>query len=130
LIVDHSSYEDVIFSYNLSKTNKLRFLSDVIVTSQIQMTPQIISTHHFIHGSYLRYYFVDKHKEFSKYWMLVAQILRNIEYVFATEDEFSFYSRIKITLGIWFSLFHATINKISGIELIRSKLKNVHSSNF
>ena len=123
LIVDHSSYEDVIFSYNLSKTNKLRFLSDVIVTSQIQIAPQTTSAHQFIHGSYLRYYFVDKHKEFSKYWMLVAQILRNIEYVFTTEDKFSFYSRIKVTLDIWFSLFHASVNKITGIELIRSKLK-------
>ena len=130
LIVDHSSYEDVIFSYNLSKTNKLRFLSDVIVTSQIQMAPQITSSRQFIYGSYLRYYFVDKHKEFSKYWLLVAQILRNIEYIFVTKDEFSFYSRIKIALDIWFSLFHASINKIAGIELISSKLKNVNSSNF
>jgi hypothetical protein len=130
LIVDHSSYEDVIFSYNLSKTNKLRFLSDVIVTSQIQMAPQITSTHQFIHGSYLRYYFVDKHKEFSKCWLLVAQIVRNIEYIFVTKDEFSFYSRVKIALDTWFSLFHASINKIAGIELIRSKLKNVNSSNF
>ena len=130
LIVDHSSYEDVIFSYNLSKTNKLRFLSDVFVTSQVQIAPQTTGTLQFIHGSYLRYYFVDKHKEFSKLWMLVAQILRNIEYIFATEDKFSFYSRIKITLDVWFSLFHASINKIAGIELIRSKLKNVNSSNF
>jgi hypothetical protein len=130
LIVDHSSYEDVIFSYNLSKTNKLRFLSDVVVTSQIQIAPQITSAYHFIHGSYLRYYFVDKHKEFSKYWLLVAQILRNIEFVFLTKDKISFYSRIKIALDIWFSLFHASINKTAGIELIRSKLKNVNSSNF
>ena len=130
LIVDHSSYEDVIFSYNLSKTNKLRFLSDVIVTSQIQMAPQITSTHQFIHGSYLRYYFVDKHKEFSKCWLLVAQIVRNIEYIFVTKDEFSFYSRVKIALDTWFILFHASINKIAGNELIRSKLKNVNSSNF
>ena len=130
LIVDHSSYEDVIFSYNLSKTNKLRFLSDVSVTSQKQIAPQTTSTHQFIHGSYLRYYFVDKHKEFSKYWLLVAQILRNIEYIFVTKDEFSFYSRVKIALDTWFSLFHASINKIAGIELIRSKLKNVNSSNF
>jgi len=130
LIVDHSSYEDVIFSYNLSRTNKLRFLSDVIVTSQIQIAPQITSTHQFIHGSYLRYYFVDKHKEFSKCWLLVAQIVRNIEYIFVTKDEFSFYSRVKIALDTWFSLFHASINKIAGIELIRSKLKNVKSSNF
>ena len=130
LIVDHSSYEDVIFSYSLSKKYKLRFVSDAIVSSQIQMAPQITSSRQFIYGSYLRYYFVDKHKEFSKYWLLVAQILRNIEYIFVTKDEFSFYSRIKIALDIWFSLFHASINKTAGIELIRAKLKNVNSANF
>jgi len=130
LIVDHSSYEDVIFSYSLSKKYKLRFVSDAIVSSQIQMAPQITSSRQFIYGSYLRYYFVDKHKEFSKYWLLVAQILRNIEYIFVTKDEFSFYFRIKIALDIWFSLFHASINKTAGIELIRAKLKNVNSANF
>jgi hypothetical protein len=56
--------------------------------------------------------------------------VRNIEYIFVTKDEFSFYSRVKIALDTWFSLFHASINKIAGIELISSKLKNVNSSNF
>ena len=124
LIVDHSSYEDVIFSYNLSKRYKLRFVPDAIVTSQIQMAPQITSYRQFIHGSYLRYYFVDKNKEFSKYWLLVAQSLRNIEYIFMPKGEFSFYYRIKVALDVWFSLFKASIKKTSGIELINAKLKN------
>jgi hypothetical protein len=127
LIVDHSSYEDVIFSYNLSKKYKLRFVSDAIVTSQMQMAPQITSSRQFIHGSYLRYYFVDKNKEFSKYWLLVAQTLRNIEYIFLPKGEFSFYYRIKVALDVWFSLFKASIKKTSGIELINTKLKNRNS---
>ena len=127
LIVDHSSYEDVIFSYNLSKKYKLRFVSDAIVTSQMQMVPQITSSREFIHGSYLRYYFVDKNKEFSKYWLLVAQILRNIEYIFVPKGEFSFYYRIKVALDVWFSLFMASIKKTSGIELINAKLKSRNS---
>jgi hypothetical protein len=127
LIVDHSSYEDVIFSYNLSKKYKLRFVSDAIVTSQMQMAPQITSSRQFIHGSYLRYYFVDKNKEFSKYWLLVAQTLRNIEYIFVPKGEFSFYYRIKVALDVWFSLFKASIKKTSGIELINTKLKNRNS---
>ena len=124
LIVDHSSYEDVIFSYNLSKWYKLCFVSDAAVTSQMQMAPQITSPRQFVHGSYLRYYFVDKNKEFSKYWLLVAQILRNIEYVFMTKDEFSFYFRIKVAIDVWLGLFNATIKKVSGIELIHVKLKS------
>lgn len=124
LFVGHSSYEDVIFSYNLNKKYKLRFVSDAIVTSQLQMAPQITNSCQFIHGSYLRYYFVDKNKEFSKYWLLVAQTLRNIEYILVPEDEFSFYYRIKIALDVWFSLFNASIKRTSGLELINTKLKN------
>ena len=123
LIVDHSSYEDVIFSYNLSKRFKLLFLSDVIVTNQVQTASRITSSRQFIHGSYLRYYFVDKNKEFSKYWLLVSQVLRNIEYVFSTKGEFSFFVKTKIAIDIWFSLFNASIKKVGGIELIHIKLK-------
>ena len=124
LIVDHSSYEDVIFSYNLSKRFKLQFLSDVIVTNQIQTASRITSSRQFVHGSYLRYYFVDKNKEFSKYWLLVAQIIRNIEYIFMTQDDSSFYLRIKVTVDVWFSLFHASIRNRTGLQLIHAKLNN------
>jgi hypothetical protein len=124
LTVDYSSYEDVLFSYKLSKEHKLRFLSDVIVTNQVQTAPQISSTYHFLYGSYLRYYFVDKNKEFSKYWLLVAQTLRNIEYIFMPKGEFSFYYRMRVAVDVWFSLFKASMKKTSGIELIHAKLKN------
>ena len=122
LIVDHSSYEDVIFSYNMSKRFKLQFLSDVIVTNQIQTASRITSPRQFIHGSYLRYYFVDKNKEFSKYWLLVAQIIRNIEYIFMTRDDSSFYLRIKVAVDTWFSLFNASIKNRTGLQLIHAKL--------
>jgi len=127
LIVDHSSYEDVIFSYNLSKRFNLHFLSDVTVTNQIQTASRITSSRQFIHGSYLRYYFVDKNKEFSKYWLLIAQIIRNIEYVFMTQDDSNFNLRVKVAVDVWFSLFLASIKNRTGIELIHSKLKNENS---
>ena len=124
LIVDYSSYEDVIFSYNLSKRFKLHFLSDVIVTHQIQTASRITSSRQFVYGSYLRYYFVDRNKEFSKYWLLVAQIIRNIEYIFMTQDDSSFYLRIKVAVDVWFSLFHASIRNKTGLQLIHAKLNN------
>ena len=122
LIVDHSSYEDVIFSYNMSKRFKLQFLSDVIVTNQIQTASRITSSRQFVHGSYMRYYFVDRNKEFSKYWLLVAQIIRNIEYIFMTRDDSSFYLRIKVAVDTWFSLFNASIKNRTGLQLIHAKL--------
>ena len=122
LIVDHSSYEDVIFSYNMSKRFKLQFLSDVIVTNQMQTASRITSSRQFVHGSYMRYYFVDRNKEFSKYWLLVAQIIRNIEYIFMTRDDSSFYLRIKVAVDTWFSLFNASIKNRTGLQLIQAKL--------
>ena len=122
LIVDHSSYEDVIFSYNMSKRFKLQFLSDVIVTNQMQTASRITSSRQFVHGSYMRYYFVDRNKEFSKYWLLVAQIIRNIEYIFMTRDDSSFYLRIKVAVDTWFSLFNASIKNRTGLQLIHAKL--------
>ena len=122
LVVDYSSYEDVIFSYNMSKRFKLQFLSDVIVTNQIQTASRITSSRQFVHGSYMRYYFVDRNKEFSKYWLLVAQIIRNIEYIFMTRDDSSFYLRIKVAVDTWFSLFNASIKNRTGLQLIHAKL--------
>jgi hypothetical protein len=127
LTVDYSSYEDVLFSYKLSKEHKLRFLSDVIVTNQVQTAPQISSTYHFLYGSYLRYYFVDKNKEFSKVSLLIAQILRNVDFIFKQNSESKFCSRFKCSIDIWFSLLKATINGTSGSELIQIKFKNANS---
>jgi hypothetical protein len=126
LVVEYSSYEDVLFSYKLGKKHKLRFLSDVIVKNQIQTTPQISTTRQFLYGSYLRYYFVDKNKEFSKISLLVAQILRNIEFIFKKNSESNFCSRLKCSIDVWFSLLKATINRTGGSKLIQIKLKNTN----
>jgi len=127
LIVDYSSYEDVLFSYKLGKRHRLRFLSDVIVTNQVQTSPQVSSTHHFLYGSYLRYYFVDKNKEFSKVSLLIAQIMRSIDFIFKQNSQSKFCFRFKCSIDVWFSLLKATTNRTSGSELVQIKLKNVNS---
>lgn len=123
LYVEYSSYEDVIFSYRLGKMKKLLFVSDVFVTSQTEAISNLPSERSFLFASYLRYYFVDKNDEFSKKWLLVAQLFRGVHFVFKPNDDSKIFSRIKISIKIWFSLYGAVIKKVNGAKLVRSKFQ-------
>jgi glycosyltransferase involved in cell wall biosynthesis len=122
LIVDYSSYEDVIFSYSVSKNHNLLFVPDVYVSTQKTLDSQLLGHKQFLYGSYLRYYFVDMNKEFSKFWLLIAQLLRSYAYVTAKNSEVSFLLRVRCVIKIWINLLIASINGINGGDFIKSKL--------
>jgi len=122
LPVEHSSYEDVLFSYKLGKTNKLLFMSDVFVTSQTEAANNLPNKRSFLFGSYLRYYFVDENREFSKSYLLVSQILRNLDFIFRRNRDASVILRIEIAFKVWFSLLTAVICKTKGEVLVQNKL--------
>ena len=122
LVVGHSSYEDVIFSYNVSKKHNLLFVSDVYVSSQKKLDGQLMSDKQFLYGSYLRYFFVETNKEFSKFWLLIAQLLRSFVYIIANNNDISFFLRIRFVTKIWIDLFVAVINGVNGDDFIKSKL--------
>ena len=122
LVVGYSSYEDVIFSYNVSKKHNLLFVPDVYVSSQKNLDGQLMSHNQFLYGSYLRYFFVETNKEFSKYWLLIAQLLRSLAYIIAKNNEMGFFLRIRFVTKIWIDLFVAVINRVSGDDFIKSKL--------
>jgi len=126
LTVGHSSYEDVLFSYKLSKTNKLLFLSDVFVTSQTEAANNLPNKRSFLFGSYLRYYFVDENREFSKSYLLVSQILRNLDFIFRRNRDASVILRIEIAFKVWFGLLTAVICKTKGVVLVQNKLKDLN----
>jgi len=122
LVVGHSSYEDVIFSYNVSKKHNLLFVPDVYVSSQKKLDSQLLGHKQFLYGSYLRYFFVETNKEFSKFWLLVAQVLRSLVYVIAKNNEMSVFIRIRFVTKIWINLFVASLNGLNGEDFIKSKL--------
>ena len=122
LVVDYSSYEDVIFSYNVSKDHNLLFVPDVYVSSQEKLESQLLGHKQFLYGSYLRYYFVDTNKEFSKFWLLIAQLLRSYAYVTAKKSRINFFVRFKFVIKIWINLLIASMNGVSGGDFIKSKL--------
>lgn len=123
LVVEHSSYEDVIFSYNVSKKHNLLFVPDVYVLNQKILDSQLLGDKQFLYGSYLRYYFVDKNKEFSKFWLLVAQLLRSYAYVRVKNSEINCFLRIRFVIKIWITILAATMNGVNGVDFIKSKLK-------
>jgi hypothetical protein len=124
LIVDHSSYEDVIFSYNVSKKYNLLFVPDVYVLSQKKLDSQLLGPKQFLYGSYLRYFFVETNKEFSKFWLLVAQLLRSFAYVIAKNNEMGFILKIRFVTKIWINLIVASITGVNGDDFIKSKLNS------
>lgn len=122
LYVEHSSYEDVMFSYELSKIKKLLYVSDVFVTSQTEIASHLPNERSFLFASYLRYYFVDKNHEFSKKWLLISQLFRGAHFVLKSKEDSNIFSRTKISINVWFTLFGAVIKKVNGTKLVRSKL--------
>ena len=122
LVVEYSSYEDVIFSYAVSKKYNLLFASDVYVLNQNELDSQLMSSKQFLYGSYLRYYFVDTNKEFSKFWLLMAQLFRSFAYVTAKNSEISYFLRFRIVVTTWVNLLVASMNGVNGGDFIKSRL--------
>lgn len=118
----YSAYEDVIFSYQVSKNSKLMFLADIFVDSQNQVNFNKLNKNQFIYGAFLRYYFVASNLEFSKFWLLISQIARSVEYIALGLDEISVLRRIGCAQKVWFTLFLATLKKKDGLALIKTKL--------
>ena len=122
LVVEYSSYEDVIFSYAVSKKYNLLFASDVYVLNQNELDSQLMSSKQFLYGSDLRYDFVDTNKEFSKFWLLMAQLFRSFAYVTAKNSEISYFLRFRIVVTTWVNLLVASMNGVNGGDFIKSRL--------
>lgn len=118
----YSAYEDVIFSYKVSKEHKLMFVADVFVENQNQQTYSKLNKNQFIYGAFLRYYFVSSNFEFSKFWLLISQIARSVEFIALGLDDISVLRRIECAQRVWFTLLMASIKKIDGLTLMENKL--------
>lgn len=121
LNVEYSAYEDVIFSYKVSKNHKLLFAAQANVTNQSLEGNEPLTAKQFMYGAYMRYYFVTSNKEFSKIWFLISQILRSCDYLARNNGSVTFYQKFRFTACIWFSLFWAVIKNTDGKSLIKLK---------
>jgi len=121
LNLDYSAYEDVIFSYNVSKKHRLQFAANVNVVNQSREGSKPLTSKQFMYGSYMRYYFVTSNKEFSKISLLVSQLLRSYDYITRNKESDGFFHRLNFAYDIWLSLFLAVIKNTDGKSLIKLK---------
>jgi hypothetical protein len=119
----YSAYEDVIFSYKVSKNSKLMFVADIFVKNQRQQTYNKMDKNQFIYGALLRYYFVSSNLEFSKFWLLISQVARSVDYIALGSDHISVLRRIDCAQRVWFTLLVASIKRVDGMTLMKNKLQ-------
>jgi GT2 family glycosyltransferase len=100
----YSAYEDVSFSYKVSKNNKLLFAPKAKVVNQSTEGQTPLTINQFVCGGYLRYKFVFNNVELSKWRLLVAQLIRGLDFVFRSNDSSKIIERIRAASSLWFNL--------------------------
>ena len=100
----YSAYEDVNFSYKVSKNNKLLFAPKAKVVNQNTEGQTPLTINQFVYGGYLRYKFVFNNVELSKWRLLVAQLVRGLDFTFRSNESSKIIERIAAASILWFNL--------------------------
>ena len=100
----YSAYEDVNFSYKVSKNNKLLFAPKAKVINQSTEGQTPLTINQFVYGGYLRYKFVFTNVELSKWRLLVTQLIRGLDFIFRSNKSSKIIERIAVTSSLWFNL--------------------------
>jgi GT2 family glycosyltransferase len=111
----YSAYEDVNFSYRVSKNNRLLFAPKAKVVNQSIEGQTPLTINQFVYGGYLRYKFVFANVELSKWWLLVAQLIRGLDFIFRSNENSKIIERIAAASSLWFNLL-ALVLKNKNIE--------------
>ena len=119
--LSYSAYEDVIFSYRVSRDHPIIFASKVIVKSQDSEEIQPITLNQFKSGSYMRYFFVTKYPDLSRIKLLIAQLLRSVQFTLFGDKTLSGIIRFKHSVHIWFDLLRAFLFKIDPTFLLNKR---------
>jgi len=120
----YSAFEDVNFSYEISKSKKLLFASRVIINSQSETKYEPLSMNKFKIGTYIRFVFVSQHQNFSIPALLFSQIFRSFHFIaFGDKSEFVIY-RMRLALVLWFDLFFSWIFKTNALTLATRRLQD------
>jgi hypothetical protein len=100
----YSAYEDVNFSYKVSKTHKLLFATKVKVINQKTEGCAPLTINQFVYGGYFRYKFVFANIELSKWQLLAAQLIRGVDFTFRPNKSSRIIDRLQASLGLWVNL--------------------------
>jgi len=119
--IDYAAYEDVIFSYKVSKSNRLYFASSVTVINQNIENHRPLTFTQFKAGAYMRYLFVKTNKELSVNKLLFAQLVRNIDFIKNGDPNISILSRFIKSSFIWIDLLLDVITKKNPVNLLTKR---------
>ena len=118
----YSAYEDVIFSYSVSNYGKLLFVPKVSLMAQKPSHDEPLSVQQFVYGGYLRFQFVNSHRELSKNWLLVAQIFRNIHFVFRGDHNLTYRRRFVVATNLWWNIVFLIIRRRDVVDMWKYKV--------
>jgi len=119
--IDYAAYEDVLFSYRISKQHKLLFISDVHVYSQTLEKFTSLSTRQFKAAAYMRYLFVTENQELSKFLMLFAQIFRTLDFIISGDQSLSMLKRSTYSVRIYIDLIFSALIRVNPIQLLTKR---------
>lgn len=119
--IDYAAYEDVLFSYRVSKQHKLLFTNDVDAYSQTFENFSSLSARQFKAAAYMRFLFVAENQELSKSLMLFAQIFRTLDFIISGDKTLSVLKRSTYSLRIYSDLLFSALIRISPIQLLNKR---------
>jgi glycosyltransferase involved in cell wall biosynthesis len=122
--INYAAYEDVIFSYRVSRNNRLIFASTVPVVNQDVEKYIRLTFTQYKAGSYMRYLFVTENRNLSKSILLIAQLFRTFDFTINGDLNIPILKRFLKSFFIWCDLFLAIIIKVDPINLLNKRYLN------
>ena len=119
--IDYAAYEDVIFSYQISKQYKLLFIAGVYANNQHFEKYLSLSATQFKAAAYMRYLFVIENKELSKLLMLFAQFFRTLDFIKSGEPSKSLFYRALYSTKILVDLLFTTFTRVKPLQLLNKR---------
>ena len=119
--INYAAYEDVIYSYRISRKNRLLFASSVSVVNQDLEIYTPLTLTQYKAGSYMRYLFVSENKNLSKSNLLIAQLFRSIDFTINGDLSMPKAIRFAKTFLIWWDLCLAILIKTDPIKLLNKR---------
>jgi glycosyltransferase involved in cell wall biosynthesis len=116
--INYAAYEDVIFSYRVSRQNRLIFAFSVPVVSQDNEKYTPLTIDQYRAGAYMRYLFVTENRNLSKLYLLIAQLFRTLDFTINGDPNISALKKFLKSFFIWCDLFIATIIKKDPVNLL------------
>lgn len=103
-LANYGAYEDVMFSYKVSRENKLLFVANIYVLDQEIENFKPSTIDQFTSTCYARYFFVESYSWMSKFWLIVGQVIRNMNFIVQSKNESTYICRIGLTCKLMYKI--------------------------